>query len=302
VTSTSAALGVALAGQAATAAPAGLATSVAGAATAGAAAGTLGAAGAILAMSKIKIGIVSAIVLAGLTTAVVELRANRALRAELQSNLAGDGEVERLQRENRQLTASVGKLEAGNPDVAELARLTRRISALKARPDGVADEELRAPHNVGRATATAAMETFCWAIDQKSLDLVVPFIRFSDDTPENRAAFMANFSAPVRARYDTPERLYAAALFGIGLPNPDPSVVMQIVNVREDRGPDEVDVRIWWQTASGKEQGGGSRMTRLADGWVLKPFPLEDEKSIALAKTRFDPTTGNLVPPPAEKH
>ncbi len=304
VTSTAAALGLALANQAGVAAPAGLATSVASAAVAGAAtAGGLGAVATLFAMSKIKIGIVGAIVLASLSTAVVELRANRALRAELASMsgaLEEDG-VLRLQRENGQLSKQVAVAAAKNPEVDELTHVRNRIAALKARPDGVVDEEIRAPRNLGRATPAAAMETFCWAIDQKDLDLVAPFIRFTDDTPENRAAFMANFSAAVRDRYRTPERLCAEAFFGVDQPNSDPSVAVQVVSVREDHGADQVDVRIWWRTASGKEAGGGSRMWQFADGWAMKPIALRNEKEIAGVKARFDPATGDVIPFDAEK-
>ncbi len=299
ITSTTAALGVALANQAAAIAPAGVAASVTGAALAGATAAASGSVGALLAfltMSKIKVGIVSAIVMAGLATAVVEVRANRELRAELGASRVGDDEVTRLQRENRRLSASMDKLGATNPEVAELTRLRNRLSALKARPDGVIESEIRAPQNRGRATPKAAMETFCWAIDRQDLDLVGGFINFSDDTKENREAFMANFSPVVRARYGTPERLCAAAFFSVGRPNPDPPVAVQIISVDEDHGPDQVKIKIWGRNASGAEWAGGDTYVRKADGWTAKPVALTKEAIIKFAVSRLDPATGDVVP------
>ena len=83
VTSTSSALGVALANHVSVAAPAGLAASVTTSALAGAAPAGLGVWGALFVMSKLKIGLVSAVILGGLATGIVEVRANRELRAEL---------------------------------------------------------------------------------------------------------------------------------------------------------------------------------------------------------------------------
>ena len=268
-----------------------------GAALAGAtASGSAGPWLAFLTMSKIKVGIVSAIVVAVAATGVVELRANRELRAELGALRANDSEIVRLQRENRQLSASMAKLGATNPEVAELTRLRTRLSALKVRPDGVVESEIRPAQNRGRATPKAAMETFCWAIDRQDLDLVGSFINFSDDTKENREAFMANFSSVVRARYGTPERLCAAAFFSVGHPNPDPQVAVQIVSVDEDHGPDQVKIKIWGRNASGAEWAGGDTYVRKADGWTAKPTSLTKEAIIKFAVSRLDSATGDVLP------
>lgn len=92
VTSTTSALGIALANQALVAAPAGLAVSVSGAALAGAAGvGGAGMAATLFTMSKIKIGVIGAVVAAGLATGVVEVNVNRGLRAELRELQGGTG-------------------------------------------------------------------------------------------------------------------------------------------------------------------------------------------------------------------
>ena len=84
--STSGALAVALASQAVTAAPAGLAATVAGAALAGgpalaiAGGGAVAAAGAFMSMTKLQVGFASALAVAGATGFVVQAESNAQLR------------------------------------------------------------------------------------------------------------------------------------------------------------------------------------------------------------------------------
>ena len=97
VTSTAAALAVALANQAVVAAPAGLAAAVTGAALTGAAAAGGGAWAVLqfLATNKLPIGIVSAVIMAGGTGVVLQQQTNARLQRE----------IEALSQENRQITA-----------------------------------------------------------------------------------------------------------------------------------------------------------------------------------------------------
>jgi RNA polymerase sigma factor (sigma-70 family) len=301
VSSTAAALGTVLANQAGVAAPAGVAASVTGAALAGAATG--GGAGAWLAfltMSKIKIGIVSALVVTVVATGVVELRANRDLRAELGALRTSDDEIARLERDNRQLNAALQQLSPNNSEVGEVARWRSRIEQLRARPEGVTDALMRTPVNAGRATAEAAAQTFYWSIVHRDLDGVAALIAFDDDTPENRAALMALVSEAVRAKYRTPERLCAAAFFDIERESPDPMVAMQLFRSWEDR-PGQTRVDIWWRTASGQELGGGDRYQHRADGWGIRAFSLNDESIRKVLVARFDPATGERIQTRAEQ-
>jgi RNA polymerase sigma factor (sigma-70 family) len=298
ITSTAAALGGAIAGQAALAAPAGTATSIASSAVAATAAGAVTAFWpGIFAMSKIKIGMASALVVAGLGSVVVEVRANRALNAEFHSLRVANDHAVHLQQENRQLGASLAKQAAANPESAELVRLQQRLAQLRARPDGVTDAALHAPTNAGRATPEAAIETFCWAVNLCDLDTVAGMWAFSDDTPENRAAFMAALSPAIRARFGTPERVCAAACFPNVLSGaPDPAVAMQVTGVRQD-GPDQVRLSLWIRTASGREIGGTDRYQRRPEGWGIASVALRDEKILQLARERLDPLTADPVYP-----
>lgn len=297
IASTTAALGVALAGQAAGAAPAGLAASVTGAVLAGTA--TSGGAGvglAFLTMSKIKIGILGAVVVAGLATAVVEVRANRALRRELGAFRDGEDDLARLQRESRRLNVAVQTSAAGNPEAGELTKLQARIGQLRARPDGVTDASLRPVGYLGRATAEAACVTFIAAFNAGDLDAVAQLLVFPDDTKEHREAFMATFSDAVRAKYRTPERLLAAALFNIreGVPNSDPGVAFQTLSIREnDAG--QLRVSLWVRSASGRESEARDVFQSTPEGWAILLRPMSDPRVVSLVQARLDPQTGDPV-------
>jgi RNA polymerase sigma factor (sigma-70 family) len=298
--STASALGVALAAQPGAAAPAGLAQTVTAAALSGAGVAAGGGAsaafGTIFFMSKMKL-ILGAAIAAGLATALIEVRANRTLRAELGALVAAD--TPKLQQENQRLRAAVDEASARDADFAELNRLQARLALLQARPAGVVDGELRAPANRGRATPEAAIETFCWAVDQHDLDLVASFITLAEDSAEEREAFLQNFSLAVRARYRTPERLMAAALFGAVHPNAvsDRMAALQVVSVTEDHGPDQVKIKLWMRTASGREIPGGDTYARRADGWASSPLSLRNAAILKTVLERLDPATGDFIPP-----
>lgn len=297
--STAGALGVALSGAFAVAAPAGLAASITGAALAGATAGTaVGVAGILFAMSKMKTILACSIVAGGVATAVVEVRANRVLRAELAALSRGDPTDG--QRENRRLRAEVAKLGGQHPDLAELARLRMRSATLKARPDGVTDAGLRPPANVGRATPAAAGETFGWAVQHGDLDTLATFIGFTDDSPENRAAFLAQCSPAVRDRYRTAEAVCAAALFGAVFDraaDPERMEAMQVFSVEEDKWPGEVKMRAWLRLNTGREHETSDKYQLRGDGWGIRATSLSGPAILQLVRERLDPATGSYIGP-----
>ncbi len=300
IRSTSAALGLALGSQPLLAAPAGLVATLSG--TAVAAALTAGPVGlglfeSLLLMNKLKLAAVGVLALAGLATAVIEVRANRALNAELRA--VTPAEVTQLQTENRELRAAVAKLSTGNPDLGELTRLRARIATLKARPPGVTDAELHPMRNLGRATPAAAMETFVWAMINEDLDLAASYLVFSDDTPENRAAFMANFSEAVRARYRTPERLCAQAFFNLGFKNGgDIPEALQIVKTKAAESPTQIKVQAWLRLVSGKEIPLETIYQFREDGWTNKAIALLSPAHLPIVRARINPITGDPILPP----
>ena len=132
VTSTAAALGVALANQAAVAAPAGLAASVTGAALAGTAVGVGGWAATFMSISKIQIGITSALAVAGATAYGLQGKTNAALRQEIVALQSQQQAVVALRTENRQLAGVAAEVELLRQDDTELKQLAQRATEIKA--------------------------------------------------------------------------------------------------------------------------------------------------------------------------
>jgi RNA polymerase sigma factor (sigma-70 family) len=299
VTSTAAGIGLALANHAAAATPAGLAASISHAALTGAAGGigTLAAVGSLFTMSKIKLGIVGALVLAAGGTAIVEVRANRGLKAELRELNATDQAISQAQKEHRELTSALAKRGENNAEVDELSRLRQRAVVLKARPPGVVEAELKLAstwQDQGRATPEATWESFCFAVRRDDLDAVSRFIVFREEASGEREAFMAKLSEPVRARYRTPERLCAAALFNVGAGIPTaPDDAFQILSVR-DLGLDRVQIESWVRR-NGHEFPGRDSYTKTADGWAIVLRPMAHPSLMEVIQSRIDPQTGNVL-------
>jgi RNA polymerase sigma factor (sigma-70 family) len=314
ITSTSTAVGLALANHVAVAAPPGLAISVTSTALVAASAGTGTVLGTVFAMSKIKTIVAVGFIAAGLTTAIMEVRANRGLRGELHALLADTADANRVERDSRPLRQQVANLAAQSSSVAELAAHRQRADTLRARPPGVIDSDFkpaRSWHNAGRATPAAAQETFHWALFTGDLQTVASLVVFRDDSKENRDAFMAQCSEAVRARYATPEQVVAAGLFGVGSLTVQstyhPDDAYQVIGQDEHVGGDgarfgQVRVRVWYHSATtGREFEGDTRWQPTPDGWALGAFVLspggKKSESARDAIGQLDPSSRNHVPP-----
>jgi len=146
VTSTSAALAAALANQAVVAAPAGLAAVVTGAALAGAgataaSAGAGGAWATLMSMTKLQVGISSALALAGAAGIALQARSNAGLRDDVASLRQQNTAIATLRAENNQLKRAAADVADMRNDDAELKRLTDEAAALKTRMQQVARAE-----------------------------------------------------------------------------------------------------------------------------------------------------------------
>jgi len=138
VTSTTAALGLALASQAGVAAPAGLAATVTGAALAGSGAAAVGAAGGgltaiFMSMTKLQVGIVGVLAVAGATDFASQAQTNAALRRELAGAQQEAEAGIALQAENIRLAQAAVAADAARMRGAELLRLRDEAVALRAR-------------------------------------------------------------------------------------------------------------------------------------------------------------------------
>jgi RNA polymerase sigma factor (sigma-70 family) len=143
VTSTTAALAVALANQAVVAAPAGMAAAVTGAALSGAgvAAGAAAGGGLIatfMSMTKLQVGISSALAVAGATGIVMQARTNAALREEVAGLRQENAAIATLQAKNLKLARTSAEVADMRGDDAELTRLSDEAVALKTRMQQVA--------------------------------------------------------------------------------------------------------------------------------------------------------------------
>ena len=157
VTSTTAALALAMTGQVAAAVPAGMVTSVSSAALATAASG--GAATTaltLMSMAKLKIGILGVVAAAGTAGLVVQSQSHAALREELTTARQQHAEAAALRADNSRLENLAKELAVYRSDDAELARLNQEATALKERLQKTA-EVAAARAGAGRASAGAAV-------------------------------------------------------------------------------------------------------------------------------------------------
>jgi RNA polymerase sigma factor (sigma-70 family) len=149
VTSTSAALAAALANQAVIAAPAGFAAVVTGAAlagggtaaTAGAAAGGGGLIATFMSMTKLQVGITSALAIAGATGLALQAQSNTQLRDEAAALRKENAALAQAKAENDQIKRTAAEVAELKLDDAELKRLNDEAVALKGRLQKVAAAE-----------------------------------------------------------------------------------------------------------------------------------------------------------------
>ncbi len=132
VTSTTAALAAALANQAGVAAPAGLAAMVTGAAVTGAKAG--GGLGMIfMSMTKLQVGIASALVLAGATGIVMQAETNNALLGEVSELRHENQKMPALEADNLRLAKTAAEVAELRKDEGDVARLRDETALLQSR-------------------------------------------------------------------------------------------------------------------------------------------------------------------------
>lgn len=135
VTSTAAALAVALANQAIVAAPAGLAASVTGAALAGTAVTVGGWWTAFMSISKLQVGIASAIAVVGATDYIVQAETNADLRRDIVAAQEHQNVVAALRRENQRLASAAEEVEVLRRDDVELKQLAQNVAEAKKLSD-----------------------------------------------------------------------------------------------------------------------------------------------------------------------
>jgi RNA polymerase sigma factor (sigma-70 family) len=141
VRSTGAALALALAGQAVTAAPAGLAASVTGLVLAGGGAAAAGSWATFMSMTKLQLGIAGALAVAGSAGWVMQAQSNADLRAEIAALRPETQGWSAARAENLRLKRAAGEVAALRDEGATLDRLSEEAAALQVRMRDLARAE-----------------------------------------------------------------------------------------------------------------------------------------------------------------
>jgi hypothetical protein len=159
VVSTTSALGLALANQAAAAMPAGLATMVTGAALGSGASGVLAGAALFMGMTKLQLGIAGAVGIAGAAGFVSARQRNDALRRELAAFQHQPAALSALRAENGQLARVAAEVEMLRRDDVELQQLALSVAeAQHASQEKARQAQLHAAQNRRRQLETDLLE------------------------------------------------------------------------------------------------------------------------------------------------
>lgn len=303
VTSASAALATVLSSQTVTAAPAGLAatiasTSLTGVATS-AAVGASGWAG-LLAMTNLKIALVTATALAGLTIAWVEVRASRALETEINQLSAEHAALVNLQRENQRLVASAARPRAPRATAAVVTAAPAAAAAAPARSLAATPGLTPAAQwrNVGIATPEATFETRLWAKANSNFAALATTYMLGDRTRPRVNAFFAGLSDTAKVRFGTPEALsaYLHTFAPWDPKSPPPEIVAFRLVDRTEIGPigSKAEGKGWvysvTQFASGREDRRATKFTPTETGW--KSMTEDPDAQWQKIVAYFDPQTG----------
>jgi hypothetical protein len=246
LTSTTAALGLLLANQPLVAAPAGLASSVTATALAAAPVGGTGLLTLVF-MNKLAAPVCSAILAAGLTTAVWISVAHPVSAQELAA----------LRQDNARLTAATAK-GADPAAVASVAAefeakasavvqaMAKRSAARAATGSGPGHPAVtaRGHSDHGQATAHDAALTFAWAGDVSDAAALAKLIYFEPAVRPKAQAVLAGMPDMIQANFATPEAFYGflVALSTIEAPPPAADVIERTM-VEVALSPDRVAFR-----------------------------------------------------------
>jgi RNA polymerase sigma factor (sigma-70 family) len=187
IKSTAAALGLALANQAAVAAPASWAATVTATALAGAAKTTLGTLGIFMGITKLQVGIAGAVVIVAATGYLLQAKTNAGLRREIAALRVQQTAVSSLRTENQRLATAAAEVEMLRRDDAELKQLAQDVAATSKL---VAAQSRSAQARAGEQAAQAEIDR----MNREGNALVLEYralVERSRDpklTPEERAA------------------------------------------------------------------------------------------------------------------
>ena len=232
-------------------------------------------------MTRLSIGVLFALLAAGLITLAVQHQSQSRLRTEITALRREGGEIARLRRDNlrlAELQVLPDELRNLRDKESEVARLRSQAAVLKdylqlaprpepppppsAKPLASGMIPVDDLLNAGAATPAAAARTFFWAVAQVDPDAMAKQLVFGDAARTKADALFASLDATTRERIGTPEKLlsmFFTALYGR---------VTGLQTVDLDRlAPDAPVWNVKVQTASGKLSDVGFPLRRAGDGW-----------------------------------
>jgi len=219
ITSTTAALGVALANQVGIAAPAGLAASVTGVALTGAAvAGTATLAGFLGFMSTTKIMMAVAIVAVG--AGVVQYRTAREER--MRAAAQQDELRAKLGKVERRVAAESSRADAADADNANLLQAIAAARSKTGKPvsaEQLADNELMPADkmtNRGKATPRDALETFHWAQNRADIETLAATMVLPEAVRQEAQGIWEKLPVAKRLEFRAPHHFVAGLFTGPG--------------------------------------------------------------------------------------
>ncbi len=291
ITSSAAALAAALAGNAVGAAPAGLAAAATTSALASAAVGGGFAILPILAMSKLNVTIVSALLVAAGAVIFFQHRTNAELRAALQQSGQAYARlsVARAAPTDAKLAGDSSAL--SDAERAELVQLREEKKKSGYRlvkdPNGpmMLQTSLVPVSNAGAGTPLAAFNTLAWAMGQADVDTAAGVIHFDERGKEKLAALWERLPESTRAKFGSPEKVFANIMV---TEVQAPSQVGVLASTQE--GPNDVALTMALVGANGRRWNDKFNLHRSGDTWqIVAPLDAIDDYIASLNKPEKKP-------------
>jgi RNA polymerase sigma factor (sigma-70 family) len=260
ITSTSVALGMALANQAVYAAPVALTSSVATGALSATASTS-----AILFMSTTATKVAVTVLIAGAVAGLIlQHQTTNKLRAEIGSLQSEAQLAARLQLENANEIKSLQNAQA------ESARLQAKVSDLsvqlshpeKATPPRTMSNAATIPANQGRSTPAAALYTAIWAMNKGDSAALAQAIRIGSTARAQLQEAFDYLPEASRTQFGTPDNLLASLMIG----NSKQISAINVLGIDEENA-DSVTVRASIQDSAGNVGETAFPLNRTADGW-----------------------------------
>lgn len=303
-----AALGTALATEAVIAAPAGLAASITTAALASAAVtgGTTLTLIKIITMTKLKLGIISAIAVVGVATPlVIQYQSQARLREENALLRQQANEKDQLALENQRLSNQLAAAKSSRPladeQLSELMRLRGEVGTLRKQKQGLAQirqttataaksdtqlqRNLDAPTvpllpaaswtNVGNATPEASWQTLQWALAKRDINTFAQTVAWDPDVEAQAKAMFDAAPESVRQKFGSVDGVLYAMMSTAEKVNANVTgfgVVSQ--NITGDDGA----LTVQEQHTDGQIKQNPISMHHFDDGWrILLPPKMLDQ-------------------------